>query len=162
MQQNFFNNISFGLSIQRLPTTSFYVQNATIPGLSLGEAIQATPLRNVLKAGDRLEYEEFSVTCALDKDMSSWIDVYSWMKGLGFPDNTDEYKSLSETDDGLYSDISLILYNAKKNPLKSFTFKDAFPKSLSSIEMDVTKSNVETPIFTINFQYLGFDISNGS
>lgn len=80
--------------------------------------------------------------------------MYNATKAAGF----EGYDILKNSDDGIYSDGTLTILNSKKNASKMFSFKDMFPISLSSINMDVTASDITYATFDVTFKYNSYSI----
>ncbi len=158
MQQNFLSPTGFRLVIKRLPNVTFFVQAANIPGMNMNTTDVATPFKNMYFAGDKLSYETFNVTIRVDEYMESYIEIMNWMVGLTKPESFDQFKTLKESQDGLYSDASLVVLNSSKNPSLEIMFKDMFPISMSSIELDATDSDVNYKTCEMTFQHNGYSI----
>lgn len=156
--QNFLAPINYAFSIKRLPFVSYFVQEANVPGLALNPVEQPTPFKPIYLPGDKIEYNDLSLTVRVDEDMQNYIEIYNWIVGLTFPDNFDQYANLT-AGDGLYSDATLLIKTNAKNPNITFTFKDLFPTSISDIQMSSTESDIEYVTANITFRHNGFDIS---
>jgi hypothetical protein len=159
MNQNFLSPLGFKFAVKRLPNVSFLVQGVTVPGWSMGTTNSATPFKTIRFAGDKLEHEPFSVTIRLDEYMESFNEVYSWMVGLTKNESYDQFRNLKNSDDGLYSDASLIILNSKGNPGLEVHFKDVFPISLGSVTLDVTQNDVTYATCDITFEHNGYTIT---
>jgi hypothetical protein len=158
MQQNFLAPTGFRFSIKRLPNVSFYIQAASIPGLSMNPTEYATPFKTLTFAADKLQHETFTVTVRLDEYMDSYNEIYNWMVGLTKPKSFDEYKNLKNSDYGLYSDATLIILDSRQNPGVEVTFHDIFPVSLGSIQMDTTQSDINYVTCDITFEHNGHEV----
>lgn len=158
MQQNFLSPLGFAFKINRLPNVEFFVQGASIPSVSMNETVSTTPFKSIHLAGDRLTTDPFTVTIRVDENMSAYEEILNWMVGLTKPNSFDEYKALQNSDDGLYSDASLIILNSSQNPNVEFSFKKIFPTSMSSINMDVTAQGITYVTCEVTFQHNGFEI----
>jgi hypothetical protein len=158
IQQNFLSPTGFRFSIKRLPNVSFFVQAATIPGLSMGVTDSPTPFKTIHFAGDKLQYEQFNITVRVDEYMDSYNEIFDWIVGLSKPQSFDQYKSLQQSDDGLYSDATLTILDSRKNPGIEVTFKDMFPISLGSIVLDTTETDVNYKTCDITFQHNGHTV----
>jgi hypothetical protein len=158
MQQNFLSPLGFAFKIGRLPNVEFFVQGASVPGVSMGTTTSPTPFKSIHLAGDKLEYDPFTVTLRVDENMHSYEEILNWMIGLAKPSSFDEYKGLKNSDDGLYSDASLIILNSNQNPNIEFSFKKVFPTSLSNINMDVTAQGIVYVTCEVTFQHNGFEL----
>ena len=80
---------------------------------------------------------------------------------MGFPDQADQF-NLSEgvvgagnSIDTLKTDMNVILHTNKSNPNFNFTFKDAFPVTLSSLDLDASATSLEPILATASFAYTG-------
>jgi hypothetical protein len=155
----------FILAFNHLPTVQFFCQEANLPGVSLGQAEFATPLRNVPVAGNKLTYNEFDITFMVDEELKSWNELYMWLLAIGSPKSIDERKRLTELQNtftyqkSYYADASLTIMSALNNPLLRINFQRMFPISLSDITFD-TKLSADTIITaTARFQYEYFEIT---
>jgi hypothetical protein len=94
--------------------------------------------------------------------MKNYIELYDWLKGIGFPDNFAQYGNIAgagvTTGDGVYSDITLIILSSAMNPNMEVTFYDCFPVDLSAIEFDSTSVDVQYATATVSFANRRFDI----
>lgn len=158
MQQNFLSPLGFALKIKRLPNVEFFVQGASVPGVTMGTTTSATPFKSIHLAGDKLEYDTFNATIRVDEDMKSYEELLNWMVGLTKPNSYGEYKTLQTSDDGLYSDASLIILNSNQNANIEFSFKKVFPISISSMNMDITAQGLSYVTCEVTFQHNGFEL----
>ncbi len=158
MQQNFLSPSGFAFKIKRIPNVEFFIQGATIPGLTMNETMSPTPFKTIHLAGDKLESDPFTVTIRIDENMNAYEEIMNWMVGLTKPSSFDQYKALQNSDDGLYSDASLIVLNSSQNPNVEFSFKKIFPISMSSISMDTTVQGITYVTCEVTFQHNGFEL----
>lgn len=160
LNKNMLSPIGFQFSIQRLPTMNFFVQSVTLPGITASTIDQVTPLRSIPTPGDKIEYSELEVIFKIDEDMRNYIEVFEWIRALGFPDTFDQYKELDDqpsfTGGGIYSDASLTILSSAMNPNVRIEIQDLFPISLTPIEMSATNSDVEYIEATATFRFLGY------
>lgn len=159
MQQNFLSPIGFRFTIKRLPNVSFYVQGATIPGLSMSPTQVQTPFKTLSFAGDKLQHEPFSVTVRLDEYMESYNEIFDWMVKATKNDSYDQYRQLANSDDGVYSDASLIILDSRGNPSLEVHFKDVFPISIGSVTFDTTQTDVNYVTSEISFEHNGHTVT---
>ena len=158
MQQNFLSPIGFRFTIKRLPNVSFYVQAASVPGMSMNSTVVPTPFKSLHFAGDKIEHEVFSVTVRLDEYMNSYTEIFNWMVQLAKNESYDQYKNLKSSDDGLYSDASLIILDSRGNAGVEVHLKDIFPISIGSINFDTTQSDVNYVTCEFTFEHNGHEI----
>ena len=58
----FFSVKNFEFTLNRLPNVEFFIQNATIPGVTIPDATQTTPFSNIPRPGNKLLFEELQLT----------------------------------------------------------------------------------------------------
>ena len=159
--KNMLSPVGFRFTINRLPEMNFFVQSVTLPGITIGSAEQPTPIRSVPIPGDRVTYSELDVSFKIDEDMINYISVFKWIRGLGFPDDTDQYKELDESSplmgEGIYSDGNLIVLSSAMNPNIRIDIFDMFPISLTPIEMNTRDTSIEYLEATVSFRFLNYD-----
>ncbi len=158
MQQNFLSPIGFKFAIKRLPNVSFYVQGASIPGMSMSPTSVATPFKAMQFAGDKLDHETFTLTVRVDEYMESYNEIYDWIVGLTKPESFDQYSNLKKSEFGLYSDASLVILDSRANPSLEVHFKDIFPVSIGNIVFDTTRQDVNYVTCELTFEHNGFSI----
>ena len=158
--KNMLSPVGFQFNIGRMPTMNFFVQSVTLPGITLSSLDQQTPLRSVPTPGDRIEYSELEVIFKVDEDMKNYIEVFDWIRALGFPDSTDQYKELEEqpsfSGGGIYSDATLTILSSAMNPNIRIDIRDLFPISLTPIEMSAVNPDIEYIEATASFRFLNY------
>lgn len=159
MITNYFSPLEFVVTVKRLPNVQFFTQRATIPSVTNQPIEKPTPFKTIFETGDRINYSELNLSFIVDERMNNYIEVFNWMKGLTFPENFDQFKRLAESEEGLRSDISVVVMNSNKNPSISIDYYDCFPISLSEVLLDTTQSDIIYPEATVTFQYNYFSIS---
>lgn len=162
---NYLSPTGFILVIDRLPKVSFFAQNVTLPSISLPSLDQQTPLSVIEIPSDRLQFNTLSLTFIVDERMDNYIEVFNWMKGLGFPQSYEQYKN--ENTRGFsdsselqrnYSEAKLLILGANKSRVRTISFYDCFPVSLTGFETDATATDVQFVKSTLELQYTYFDI----
>lgn len=165
-QQNFLSTKKFEFSIKRLPNVEFYVQGVTLPGINGSFTPVATPFTNINRHGDKLEYEDLTVTIRVDEDLRAYKELHDWLVALTKPISYDQYtlKTQRQSDrltlpeDMLYSDASVFILNSNGNPNLEFRFVDIFPISLSGIQFNSTATDTDFASCDITFKYTYYDI----
>ena len=158
MQQNFLSPISFVFTIDRLPNVSFFVQSATVPGLSLSPSVVPTPFKSIKYAGDKLEHEPFTITIRVDEYMEAYNEIYNWMVKITKNESFDQYAELVNGDFGVYSDASLLIMNSKGKAALNVKFKNVFPMSLGAIQLNTTENDVNYVTCDITFEHNGHTV----
>ena len=165
MNKNMLSPVGFSFHIKKLPELNFFVQSVTMPGVSLPIFEQPTPFKAVPRIGDHLQYGELVVTFKVNEDLGNYIEIYDWLKGLGFPDDFDQYKDLAAdnkqlTGDGLESDAYLMIMSSAMNPIMRIDFEDVFPTSLGDFSMDSRDTGIEYIETTATFKFLRYTFTS--
>ena len=93
--------------------------------------------------------------------MLNYLELFNWMKGLGFDESTDQYKKLREMrtslrpQGGVSSEGRLLILNSNYNPKLEVTFAYLQPLSISSLDFDTRGTDVEylTCVATFSYDY---------
>jgi hypothetical protein len=158
MITNYLSPVEFIVSVERLPHVQFFTQSVTIPSLSLAPIDKPSPFKPIPVPGDRVSYSELPLSFIIDEQMSNFIEVFNWIKGLGFPETFDQYRNLKNSEAGLLTDISIVIMNSHKNPNIEIQFKDCFPTGLSDVVLDTTQTDIIYPQATVSFAFLNYSI----
>ena len=162
--QNYLSVIGYNLILHRAPHIEFFVQEASIPAVSLPTVDSPNPFVKLPLSGDHIDYGQLDVQIRVDENMEGYFEVYTWLAGLGFPKDFSQYKALDDADrealrsDGKYSDVSLTMLTSLKNPNVQFIFRDAWPTNISGWEMSNVIEDVMYADCTITFAYSYFDV----
>ena len=161
---SFLSPLGFKFEIKRAPHLNFFVQAVEIPSVTLGTADVDTPFTRIPLPGTRLTFGNLQVTFKVDEDMKNYLEMYDWLKAVGFPDNFQQYNNVAglqvTSGQGIYSDCTLIVTTSAMNPSKEITFIDCFPVDLSSISFDSTSVDVQYLTATVTFANRRFDVKD--
>ena len=158
MVPNFFNPLEFRVVIKRLPHCEFFTQQSSIPSISTQPITQPTRFNPVFQIGDTVTYSNLDLNFIVDENMENYMEVFDWMISSTFPQEHSQYKDLVATQEGLFSDISILVMNSKKNSNIEIMYKNCFPISLSDVALNVADSDVVFPNVTATFQYDSFTV----
>lgn len=162
---NLLQPTKFLLSFDRIGTSQFFCQTVNIPGINLGSASINTPVADIYAPGNKITYEQLSVSFIINENVQTWQDIHSWFRSIASPEGFNERNRLSNIQNQFskskqknYSDATLTVLSALNNPLLRIQFLNAFPTSLSGIEFDTTKSaeTIITASATFRFDYFNF------
>lgn len=165
-QLNYLRPLGFKFMIQTLPKVTYFCQSASIPAISMGNAVQATPFVDAPVPGDKLVFGDLNIKFMIQEDMSNYLELYNWLIGLGFPVSRQQYSDFIKSrqqsapkNKETFSDSSLLVLGSENKPIVRVNFYDCFPVSLSSVDFDVSSGN--TTYFQANatFKYLRYDIT---
>lgn len=157
--KNMLNPTGFTFNISRIPSIEFFVQSISLPGITLGSVDQPTAFKQSPIPGDSISYSELEVTFKISENLDNYIAIFSWITGLGFPDNFDQYRELALKDrdgrfgKGIRSDCTLTVNTSSRNPAFRVEIKDAFPTALTPLDMSTSDASIEYPDATVSFRF---------
>lgn len=143
------------LTIPKLTDTSFTINNFRLPTVRLPAAIQSSPFSNIPHMGDKVEYEDLTLQIIVNEEMSNWLELHSWIRGLGAPEDKAEFRN--KTVD--YVDAFVTIYSSHNNPLFKVKFLNTVIIELEGIDFTETVMETETKKVTAIFKYERYDIS---
>jgi len=147
---NFANPSSFRLVIDntKFKNVQFLVQQVAIPDISVTGANYATPQRNILASGDKVDYSTLECTFLIDENFINYQEIHDWILA-----------QVTEADDKKKTrDITLIIYTSHNNVAKQIQFVDAHPTNLSSVPFDSALTDVEYLTANVSFTYSYYKI----
>jgi hypothetical protein len=147
---NLLQATKFLMTFDRMPSTSYFCQSVTLPGISVGQAPIAMPGIVAFAPGNQIAYNNFNIVFTIDEAMASWREIHKWFLSFASPNGTDErnklttqqnqYKMTGSKSFEQYSDGTLTVLNALNNPVVRVQFYNMFPVSLSDINFDTKQS----------------------
>ena len=162
--RNFLSPIGFKFNLAGRPKVNFFCNYARIPEISLGTAIQSNYLKDIDVPGDRLTFGDFNLRFLVDENLENYLEIYNWLRGLGFPESATEFTNLTTNDLGSrdenlqFCDGSLHILNSNYNKVASVNFKDLFPTSISSLEFEASEESGNYLTADVSFKYTIYDI----
>ncbi len=126
--------------------------------------MQPSYLKDLDIPGDKISYGDLTLKFLVDEDMVNYMSIHNWITGLGFPETTEQYRDLIQdqynTQDPkkAFSDGTLYILDSNFNTNATVKFKDLFPVSLSSLEFDSTKTDVQYFTAEVTFKYTVYNI----
>ena len=178
-QLDYASPTQFRFGINQLPKVEFFTVSANLPGISAGTATHATPFKDIPIMGEKLEYENLSISFIVDEYLENYISLHNWMIGYGFPRDREQFRTFRDVtsntpadggipsvdiigsatpDKAMYSDAFLQILSNKNNPILEVSFENAFPISLSALDFTQTATDVEYMIATAEFAYQIYEI----
>ena len=150
----------FNFSISKVPNVTFFCQQASLPGITLGDPTFSTPFSTQPLPGDTLSYDPLTVQFLIDEEMLNYNIIYNWIVALGFPESYSQYTTLLGNDtvqyDELaknYSDATLQILDSNNNPIRSVTFYDVFPTTLETLTFASTNEGVNYMVGSATFKF---------
>ena len=162
--RNFLSGVGFKFNLAKHPKVDFFSNSAKIPQLTLGLATQPTYLKDIDVPGEKLTYGDFTLRFLVDENMENYMAIYDWLVGLGFPETTQEFKTLT-TDSAdqrdlkeAFCDGTLRILNSNYREIATVKFTDLFPVSLTSLDFDATSTDVQYLTAEVAFKYTIYDL----
>ena len=170
----------FKFGIHQLPKVEFFTVSASIPGITAGIVTVETPFKDIPMIGDKLTYDNLSITFIVDEYLENYITLHNWMKGIGFPTSREEFRTFRDVtsntpaggkapsvdlvgsavpDKAMYSDAHLMVLSNKNNPIIEIDFHNIFPISLGALEFTQTATDVEYMTVNAEFAYEIYEIN---
>ena len=171
----------FKFSINQLPKVEFFTVSANIPDLTLSDVVIPTPFKPIPVLGQNLTYGNLNITFIVDEFLENYLQLHSWLYGIGFPKNRQQFKdfrgseSVTPTatqgvsDDigdvkpatasrGMFGDATLTILSNKNNPIVEVRFKDIYPASLTGLNYSQVQTDVEYLTASSDFKYTLYEI----
>ena len=164
--RNFLTGVAFKFNLTKFPKVDFFSNSARIPELNLELTRQPSYLKNIDVPGERLTYGDLTLRFLVDENMENYISVYTWLKGLGFPETTQEYKDLTTDKDGqrdnkeAFCDGTLRILNSNYREVAKVKFTDLFPTSLTSLDFDATNTDIQFFTAEATFKYTIYNLTS--
>ena len=164
---SYLSHVGFKFGINKLPNTNYFCQGVTLPGITVAGVPVQTPFVSIPFPGDRIEFQELIIRFIVDEYMENYKEIFSWMEGIGFPEDFKQYENVKKTDpknsgpmSGIMSDATLIILTGSQTPKIEFKFKDAFPTQLASLQFDAGTEDVQYLMADATFSYRSFEIND--
>ena len=171
----------FRFGINQLPKVEFFTVAANVPSINMGSAIFPTPFKDIPVMGDKLTYENLSISFIVDEYLENYISLHEWMTAIGFPKSRTQFKdfrantsNVAQTTQGtsqdigdvqpatpanaLFSDAYLMILSNKNNPIVEITFHNMYPVSLGALEYSQGATDVEYITVSADFAYQIYEI----
>jgi hypothetical protein len=171
----------FRFLINQLPKVEYFTTEANIPGITLGEGQFNTPLKDIELLGDKLNYEDLTISFIVDENLENYIEIHTWLTSIGFPKDRSQFsdfrsttsnmstKTRGESKDigdvrastpelAMTSDATLTILTNKNNPVVECRFRDVFPTTLSGLTYSQNQTDVEYLTASVNFKYTIYEI----
>ena len=171
----------FKFGINQLPKVEFFTTAANIPGITLGQALFPTPYKDIPTMGDKLTYDNLTITFIVDEFLENYISLHEWMVAIGFPKSRSQFANFRSTtsntatatrgvssdigdvqqaspNNALFSDATLTILSNKNNPIVNVLFRDLYPVALSALEYNQAATDVEYLTASVDFAYQIYEI----
>ena len=168
--RNFLSPTGFKFALKRSPAAAFFCNQANIPSLDLGIAVQTSYLKDLDRPGDKIVFGDLNLRFLVDEDLFNYMEIQNWIRGLGYPQNLNQLQKLNDEalihgiygneGEQIYSDATLQILSNSLIPKFQVMFSDVFPYSLSTITFDATDTDVEYFTAEVSFKYTIYSIQD--
>ena len=167
--RNFLSPLGFKFALKRSPGVAFFCNEANIPSLELGVAVQPTYLKDIDRPGDKITFGDLNLRFLVDEDLVNYMEIQNWIRGLGFPESLDQFQELKDenilgpmgkSNDDIYSDGTLQILSSNLIPKFQVIFRDLFPVSLSTVTFDATDTDIEYFTADVGFKYTIYTLTD--
>ena len=144
---------NFILNIPDLPIVSELAQDIIIPSIQLNTAEVYSQWSTYNEAGEKIEYSETDIGFQIDEKWDSYIEIYNWMSKMAGVGITHKHRHRKQ----IMGDMSVIVLNNQRNPVRVITFVDAWATTLGAVALDSAGNEELKGILTMQYHYLKFD-----
>ena len=144
--------IATGLDVRR---TSFLCKSTTIPPIELTDITLAYRGRKIMIAGDRDTTGDWTTTFYMDTDMMIINGIQRWSNGINDFDTNLGVNSLAD----YATDLTAELMDRDDTVLKTYIFKNAWPKSITQTEALDAAGESAIATFDVIWKYQNYSIS---
>ena len=146
--RNFLSPTGFKFNLKRSPKVAFFCNQANIPDLTLGIAIQPNYLRDIPTPGDKIEFGDLNLRFLVDEDLENFMEIQNWISGLGYQEEVKQFRNLEssgviKSKQNIYSDGTLQILSSNLVAKFNVTFKDLFPYTLTTLTFDATDTDIQ-------------------
>jgi len=166
--RNFLSPTGFKFSLTRTPKVGFFCNQANIPDLNLGVAVQPSYLKDLDTPGDKIVFGDLNLRFLVDENLENYMEIQNWIRGLGFPEKLSQFADLqaaglvqgnyTQDRQNIYSDGTLQVLTSSQLPNFQVSFKDLFPYSLSTMTFDATDTDIQYFTADVSFKYTIYNI----
>ena len=166
---NYLSPTGFQLTIEKLPTVTFFAQEVVLPGLSGGVILQSSPVLDAPIPGDKLIYSDLQVMFLVDEGLQNYDELFKWMQGLYHGVSLDQYAEFHQAEAtkliGRYnprnhtpmvSDAQLTILTNNSTTNRTINFVDMFPVSMSSMHFMTSATDIVYLKCQAVFKYTGY------
>ena len=170
--RNFLSPTGFKFVLDRSPKVAFFCNQANIPDITLGIAIQPTYFKDIDVPGDKIQFGDLNLRFLVDEDLGNYMEIQNWIRGLGYPEDIKQFRDLEAQStikgryvkdrQNIYSDATLQVLNSNLISNFQVNFKEVFPYSLSTVNFDATDTDIQYFTADVSFKYTIYNIQDMS
>ena len=169
--RNFLAPTGFKFTLDKSPKVAFFCNQANIPDLNLGVAVQPTYLKDIDQPGDKLQFGDLSIRFLVDENLENYMEIQNWMRGLGYPEKLQQIYDLQKTGnkaldlpsrsmENVFSDGTLQVLSSSLISKFQIKFQRLFPYSLTTLLFDATDNDIQYFTADVSFKYTYYEITD--
>ena len=168
--RNFLAPTGFKFALKRSPGVAFFCNEANIPDLNLGIAVQPSYLKDIDRPGDKIQFGDLTIRFLVDEDLTNFMEIQNWIRGLGFPEKLSQFSDLEKEavmpsnfgnkERDIFSDGTLQILSSNLIPKFQVKFEGLFPYSLTTMTFDATDTDIEYFTAEASFKYTIYSITD--
>lgn len=133
-------SIDFKLSFMKLPFSEMFLQEFSLPGISIGVVEQSSTYVAFGHPGEKITYDPLVCMFLVDKNLKNYKEVVSWMKRITTMSGS------SQADE--YENPVLSIGGST-----SVRFYNTFPTSISGLQLRANEQEMIYLTSTVTFKY---------
>ena len=161
---NYLQPTSFKITIDRknYPNLEFFCQSFIHPGMIMNSVeVPYQKITGIPFIGDKLTFNELQANIILDEDLTSYDEMYSWMRRNLDIEMVTPTQRTSDQPPAM-SDISLSILSSHNNTTKQVRYIDCIPTALTDIQFESTTGGESYITFGASFRFSYFELSGAS
>jgi hypothetical protein len=169
--RNFLAPTGFKFTLDKSPKVAFFCNQANIPDLNLGIAVQPTYLKDIDQPGDKLQFGDLNIRFLVDENLENYMEIQNWLRGLGYPEKLEQIYDLQKTGnraldrpsrsmENVFSDGTLQILSSSLISKFQIKFQRLFPYSLTTLTFDATNTDIEYFTADVSFKYTYYEITD--
>jgi hypothetical protein len=169
--RNFLAPTGFKFTLDKSPKVAFFCNQANIPDLNLGVAVQPTYLKDIDQPGDKLQFGDLSIRFLVDENLENYMEIQNWMRGLGYPEKLQQIYDLQKTGnkaldlpsrsmENVFSDGTLQVLSSSLVSKFQIKFQRLFPYTLTTLLFDATDNDIQYFTADVSFKYTYYEITD--
>lgn len=76
---NELNTTNFKLYFPNIPNVVYWCQEVNHPSINMGTSILPSPVKAIPIPGDKVEFEDLTISFLVDEDLKNYIELYNWI-----------------------------------------------------------------------------------
>lgn len=143
-----FKTGNFRIQLKDQQDLEFFVQETTVPGITVGTISIPYSSMNDQRPGDSIEFNPLTLTINCDEDLKAYKDVYRYIIKLTHDPVSNEIRVEPEVFDAY-----LLLTTNKNNVAHKLHFHDMWIETVSDLQLQSVSGDENAVSFTVGLKY---------